>query len=77
MAKAKKATALTLEERLEQALVPKAEQPYPVPENWCWTRIKCVADIVTGGTPSKNNPKFYGGNFPFFKPCLLYTSRCV
>lgn len=75
MAKAKKATALTLEERLEQALVPKAEQPYPVPENWCWTRIKCVADIVTGGTPSKNNPKFYGGNFPFFKPTDLDAGR--
>lgn len=39
MAKTKKKADLTLEERLEQALVPKAEQPYPVPENWCWVYL--------------------------------------
>ena len=36
---AKKETALTAEERMAQALVPEAEQPYQVPENWCWTRL--------------------------------------
>ena len=36
---AKKETALTPEEKLVQALVPEAEQPYQVPENWCWTRL--------------------------------------
>ncbi len=29
---------LTIEERLKQALVPAEEQPYSVPENWCWVR---------------------------------------
>lgn len=38
MAKAKKKAVLSLEERLEQALVPEAEQPYTVPENWCWVK---------------------------------------
>lgn len=33
---AKKEKALTLEEKLAQALVPDVEQPYLVPENWCW-----------------------------------------
>lgn len=28
--------ALTPEEKLAQALVPDVEQPYRVPENWCW-----------------------------------------
>lgn len=42
MAKAKKADNLTLEERLEQALVPEAEQPYPVPGNWCWTKVVAI-----------------------------------
>lgn len=42
MAKAKKTTVLTAEERLEQALVPEAERPYPVPENWYWTRFFTV-----------------------------------
>jgi len=35
----KKENALTPEERLAQALVPVEEQPYPVPENWCWTYL--------------------------------------
>lgn len=33
---AKKETPLTTEEKLAKALVPEVEQPYPVPENWCW-----------------------------------------
>jgi len=36
MAKAKKISTLTPEERLQQALVPDWEQPYKVPENWVW-----------------------------------------
>lgn len=32
----KKKETLTPEEKLQQALVPVEEQPYPVPENWCW-----------------------------------------
>lgn len=35
----KKKTALTIEERLQQALVPAKEQPYEVPENWVWVRL--------------------------------------
>lgn len=35
----KKETVLTPEEKLQQALVPVEEQPYPVPANWCWTTI--------------------------------------
>ena len=34
----KKESALTPEEKVAQALVPVEEQPYKVPENWCWTR---------------------------------------
>ena len=33
---------LTIGERLEQALVPVEEQPYSVPENWCWTTVDSV-----------------------------------
>ena len=49
MAKAKKAGKdLTPEERLEQALVPVEEQPYPVPENWCWVYSSSVFSIEYG-----------------------------
>ena len=77
MAKDKKKENLTLEERLQAALVPDWEQPYKVPENWCWTYLGIVSDIVTGGTPSKKNPEYYGGTFPFFKPADLDTGRHV
>ncbi len=32
----KSKTELSMEEKLVQALVPKEEQPYTVPDNWCW-----------------------------------------
>ena len=40
MARGKKtAQGLTPEEKLAQALVPAEEQPYEIPENWCWTYL--------------------------------------
>jgi len=30
---------LTIEEKLQAALVPAEEQPYKVPENWCWVYL--------------------------------------
>lgn len=38
----KKKTALTIEECLQQALVPAEEQPYEVPENWVWVYGKNI-----------------------------------
>lgn len=38
MAGRQKKETLTPEDRLQAALVPDSEQPYPVPENWCWIR---------------------------------------
>lgn len=77
MARGKKKETLTSEERLQAALVPASEQPYKVPENWCWTYLGCVSDVVTGGTPSKKHPEYYGGLFPFFKPTDLDFGRHV
>lgn len=77
MARGKKKETLTPEDRLQAALVPESEQPYPVPENWCWTYLGCVSDVVTGGTPSKKHPEYYGGLFPFFKPTDLDFGRHV
>ena len=69
--------ALNPEEKLAQALVPDWERPYKVPQNWCWTTVDKVATVVTGGTPSKNHPEYYGGTFPFYKPSDLDAGRYV
>ena len=58
MAKAKKSeSTLTLEEKLEQALVAEDEQPYNVPENWCWVELQLLCSIpITDGT--HKTPKY-------------------
>ena len=48
MARGKKKDTLTPEERLQAALIPESEQPYKVPENWCWIRISDIAQILNG-----------------------------
>lgn len=40
MAKDKKTVKeLTMEEKLAQVLVQVEEQPYKIPENWCWVHL--------------------------------------
>ena len=63
----KKKKELTIEEKLEQALVPEEEWPYEVPENWCWTTMGVVAEWGSGGTPSRKNPAYYEGTIPWIK----------
>lgn len=48
MAKVKNIQTLTIEEKLEQAFVPKSEQPYTIPKNWVWTKLGRLVDIKTG-----------------------------
>lgn len=56
MARGKKAAkALTLEEKLEQALVPEEEQPYVIPENWCWTSVGNLSSLYRGVSYKKND----------------------
>lgn len=51
----KKKTALTIEERLQQALVPAEEQPYEVPENWVWVRLGSFIDLLRGVSYKKHD----------------------
>ena len=44
----KKQIELTIEEKLQNALVPKEEQPYKIPSNWCWTYFKDIFYIENG-----------------------------
>jgi type I restriction enzyme S subunit len=67
LAMPKKKTALTIEERLQQTLVPAEEQPYEVPENWVWVRLKSVASWGSGGTPSRKHEEYYNGDILWIK----------
>lgn len=67
MARAKKETALTPEERLQAALVPDWEWPHKLPENWCWTRMQEIAQWGSGGTPSRKVSEYYNGNISWVK----------
>lgn len=56
MAKVKKSYAtLTLEEKLEQALVADWEQSYKVPDNWCWVRLSSLLLEIKNGTTIKQD----------------------
>ena len=42
------------------------EIPFDIPDNWYWVRFgDVILQNVGGGTPSKNNPKYWGGNIPW------------
>lgn len=57
---------------LEEALVPVDEQPYQVPENWCWTEIGKITSVQSGGTPSTSHDEYYeGGDIPWISPADL------
>lgn len=44
----KKQIELTIEEKLQNALVPKEEEPYKIPSNWCWVRLGNITQIKGG-----------------------------
>lgn len=54
-----------------------AQSPYPLPQHWEWKTLGEIGDIITGSTPSKNNPKFYGNDYPLFKPSDLGSGNTI
>lgn len=78
MARGKKvAQGLTPEEKLAQALVPMEEQPYQIPENWCWVRLLNVANLYNGDRgknyPSKKDYQITG--IPFINAGALVDGQ--
>ncbi|MEN0650249.1 restriction endonuclease subunit S [Caldifermentibacillus hisashii] len=70
----------TMEELLEEALVPEEEQPYEVPGNWIWVYSKFLLDFIGGGTPPKGYNKYWDGDIPWatvkdIKGRYLVTTR--
>ena len=60
---AKKDVALTPKEKLAQALVPEAEQPYKVPENWSWVVMEAICGDFQYGYTEKASFEKIGPHF--------------
>ena len=41
--------------------------PFEVPSSWMWTTLGEVGTWQSGGTPSRSNKSYYGGNIPWLK----------
>lgn len=67
MAGRKKQPEQTAEEKLQQALVPEAEQPYKVPDNWCWTYWGNCGEFIAGNAFKKDYQGFQNYHIPFYK----------
>lgn len=67
MAGRKKQLELTAEEKLQQTLVPEAEQPYKVPDNWCWTYWGNCGEFIAGNAFKKDYQGFQNYHIPFYK----------
>ena len=60
MAKKTKDSNLSIEERLEQALIPNWDEPYKLPSNWCWVNLGSLGALGMGQTILRKDLKENG-----------------
>ena len=53
------------------------EVPHEIPETWVWAKLCEISVIITGGTPSKSHPEYYGGIYPFYKPADIQEMKTI
>ncbi len=41
--------------------------PFEIPNSWAWTTLGHIGIWQSGGTPSRSNKSYYGGNIPWLK----------
>lgn len=63
----KKQIELTIEEKLKNTLVPKEEQPYKIPNNWCWSYWKYCGKFIAGNGFKNIYQGFTQYDIPYYK----------
>lgn len=58
---------------IEDELVPVEEQPYDIPENWCWVKLEAIVSVVTGKKDANYGSE--DGEYTFFT-CAGEPIRC-
>lgn len=58
---------LTIEEKLQAALIPKEEQPYEIPDSWVWVRLGSVTDFFGGSGFPEQYQGIIDKEIPFYK----------
>ena len=69
----KKKGELSIEERLEQSIVAKEEEPYKLPSNWVWTRLGDISLKLTDG--SHNPPKNQDSNYRMLSAKNIFNRK--
>lgn len=64
----------------EKPLPPITEDeiPFDIPENWAWSRLSDIGEIVGGATPDTGQSKFYttrGNGIPWLTPADMKNSK--
>ncbi|MDF1639034.1 restriction endonuclease subunit S [Alcanivorax jadensis] len=57
----------------------EAEPLWDIPDNWSWSRVSDLGDVIAGGTPSSKEPKYWGGNVNWISPSDLtgHTKKTI
>ena len=69
----KKKGELSIEERLEQSIVAKEEEPYKLPSNWVWTRLGDISKLKNGY--AFKSTEFVENGIPLVRMGNLYKNR--
>ncbi|WP_434325012.1 restriction endonuclease subunit S [Mycoplasma capricolum] len=64
-------------EKFENGEIKKIEIPFEIPDNWIWTRLGSIANIVAGGTPSRNISHYWNGHIPWLKIADISSSKKI
>lgn len=50
------------------------ENPFEIPINWKWSHIKCIGDVIGGGTPRTGNNEYWNGNINWITPADMKST---